>query len=131
MTVSLTGVLLCAIIALGIVARLAFILAFRVRVLGRVTRHDHHASERRFDARGYEWDGFRDVWLRTTYDYKGVKYRNDVLVVVSAGNEPYPILRLWIDPANPNNVTAKGPAYWCVWLLLLCTFAILSWMLPF
>ena len=74
MTVSLTGVLLCAIIALGIVARLAFILAFRVRVLGRVTRHDYQASERRFDARGYEWDGFRDVWLRTTYDYKGVKY---------------------------------------------------------
>jgi hypothetical protein len=139
MTISQIGMFSCAGVALCIIARIAFLCSCRTPVLARVTRHDYDAAERRFEwgadfcttGDPTEWNPFRGVWARTSYNYQGVEYRNDVLVIVGKGTEPERALQIWINPADPNRATAQGPEYWFFWLLLTSVFLIAFWQLPF
>src|SRR5690349_14525904 len=104
MSVSLIGVLVSAIAAAACLGRIAFLFAYRVPVLGTVTRHDYDPALRRFEA-GWNFyasggpediNPFREVWARVTYRYKDVDYLNDVRLTVGKGAEPDRLVQLWL-----------------------------------
>ena len=116
--------------AMAIVARIAFMLLFRVRVLGRQVAHDYSRELRNRDEDfrlldWYRWGDYRypppprSVTLRVQYSYNGIEYLPDVRTTVARGREPDRLVLLWIDPKNPNNVTMTGPGYWFFGLLAL------------
>ena len=73
----------------------------------------------------------RDVCARAHYSYDGADYSNDVTVTVVKGWGPKDDMLLWIDPVDPDNVTARGPGYWFCWLVLAGTFLVAFSQLPF
>ena len=138
MTISQIGVLSCVLLGLCLVGRILFLCRYRVPVLGQVIRHDYDEATRRFEWGGDlgDWsptEGFhlRSVCARISYHYKDIEYRNDIELTVMQGTEPESLLRLWINPANPKQVTAQGPGHWFMWLVLTAAFAGVFWNLPF
>jgi len=110
------------IIAAGAAARAAFMLSCRTAVLATRFSHPYSQESRHSDDSFYVLDlakrnitygpSPKDGNVRVDYSYNGNDYRKDVRVWGKGGTEPEGSITLWIDPQNPNNVTAQGPVYW-------------------
>jgi len=138
MTVAVVATLAFSIVAAVFAARAIFMLAFRTEVRGKTVGHDYSRELRNRDedlrlvdiARWHNSHGNRPppraVTLRVDYSYNGKAYRNDVHGWVRRGGNPSRLVSLWIDPRNPNKVTAQGPAHWSSGMLLFAIGAILA-----
>ena len=139
------GILCSTMVAALIAGRIAFLFLYRQPLLGRLGHRDYGGPEERLERHSMIWSGgessgwghptdsipFRDVCARAHYSYNGCDYSNDVTVTVVKGWGPGDQIQLWIDPVDPDNVTARGPSYWMCWLFLPATLGVISYHLPF
>jgi len=124
-----------SVAALAVAARVVFLVLLRTQVIGKTISHNYSPEllqrDKRFylaDLYQYKYGGRvpqRKISFLVEYSYDGRSYRNTVDKWVIEGNQPKSSISLWIDPHNPDNVTAQGPGYWFILLLVLALGAVL------
>ena len=105
-----------------------FLIGWRRPILAQVLSTDYPEREQDYD---YDFQQihcidnkfttadipFRSILVRARYEWAGEQYTEDVSVYTYKGDRPDRQEILWIDPANPSNVTSRGIGNVAAWLL--------------